>query len=323
MGIQRSEAALYTHTRPSWTNQTIAIIRSRLIVSKSKQSKRTKQPATEESRPIMTVPGMLSAGVVIIIFIALGIMLANRSSGSLATEQPDSIATEAAQAQLASNAGQADDDPHNQDMTDDSHSDTTADSDTTTDLESVDTAEDMADTNASPPQQYSTPPPMTIDPAKTYIATITTPRGDIVTRLFPDLAPQTVNNFVFLAREGFYDGLTWHRVIDGFMAQGGDPTGTGMGGPGYSIPAEFTDEILFDTPGMLAMARSADPDSAGSQFFITTGAAPWLNGQYTLFGEVIEGQEVVNGIPLRDPEIATEPGEPILRVTIDEQSAEQ
>lgn len=306
-------------------------------MSKAKQSKRTKQPVNEESRPIMTVPGMLSAGVVIIIFIALGIMLANRSSSSLATEQPDSIATEATQAHLASNAEPSADDAHSQDMSsseettaDDSHSDTIADTDATTNTETIedsdmtdtdnaDTAEEMSDTSTSSPKQYSSPPPMTIDPAKTYIATITTPRGDIVVRLFPDLAPQTVNNFVFLAREGFYDGLTWHRVIDGFMAQGGDPTGTGMGGPGYSIPAEFTDDILFDTPGKLAMARSADPDSAGSQFFITTGAAPWLNGQYTLFGEVIEGQDVVNGIPLRDPETATEPGEPIVRVTIDEQ----
>lgn len=161
---------------------------------------------------------------------------------------------------------------------------------------------------------------MTIDVNKTYIATIATPRGDIVIRLRPDLAPQTVNNFVFLAREGFYDGLTWHRVLENFMAQGGDPTGTGMGGPGYTIPDEFTDEVLFDRPGLVAMARPNAPDSAGSQFFITTAPAPHLNNQYTIFGEVIEGQEIVNAIPLRNPdENPTEPGEQILSVTIEEQ----
>jgi peptidylprolyl isomerase len=165
---------------------------------------------------------------------------------------------------------------------------------------------------------YSAPPPMTIDPTKSYTATITTPRGDIVIKLRPDIAPQTVNNFVFLAREGFYNGLTWHRVIQGFMAQGGDPQGTGMGGPGYTIPAEFTNKILFDRPGIVAMARSSDPNSAGSQFFITTAPAPHLNEQYTIFGEVIKGQDIVDGIPLRDPDTATTPGEPIVKITIAE-----
>ncbi len=161
-------------------------------------------------------------------------------------------------------------------------------------------------------------PPMLIEPDQNYTATITTPRGDIVLKLLPDIAPQTVNNFVFLAREGFYDGLTWHRVIDGFMAQGGDPEGTGMGGAGYNIPAEFTDQILFDRPGLVAMARSADPNSASSQFFITTGAAPHLNNSYTIFGEVIEGQDIVDGIPLRDPELAAEPGEEMISVVVTE-----
>lgn len=167
---------------------------------------------------------------------------------------------------------------------------------------------------------YTAPPPMTINPSRTYIATITTPRGDIVIRLRPDLAPETVNNFVFLAREGFYDGVTWHRVLPNFMAQGGDPTGTGTGGPGYTIKDEFTPEMIFDRPGLVAMARTSLPNSAGSQFFITTAPAPHLNGQYTIFGEVIEGQEIVNGIPLRDPEAnPTEPGEQMLKVTITEQ----
>lgn len=175
-------------------------------------------------------------------------------------------------------------------------------------------------------QSYSAPPPMTVDPAKNYTATITTPRGDIVVKLRPDVAPQTVNNFVFLAREGFYDGLTWHRVLPDFMAQGGDPTGTGMGGPGYQIPAEFSDKILFDRPGLLAMARSSDPDSAGSQFFITTAATPWLNDEtgtktnYTIFGEVVSGLEIATSIPLRDPEQnPTTPGEQMVKITISEQ----
>lgn len=165
---------------------------------------------------------------------------------------------------------------------------------------------------------YNAPPAMTIDPTHTYMATIATPRGNIQVRLLPDVAPQTVNNFVFLTRNRFYDGLTWHRVIANFMAQGGDPQGTGTGGPGYSIPAEFSNTLKFDRPGMLAMARSNDPNSAGSQFFITTAPADWLNGQYTIFGEVVEGQDIVNGIPLRDPATARTPGEQIISITITE-----
>jgi peptidylprolyl isomerase len=167
---------------------------------------------------------------------------------------------------------------------------------------------------------YSAAPPMTIDPQKTYMATITTPRGDIEIKLRPDLAPQTVNSFVFLSREGFYNGLTWHRVIQSFMAQGGDPDGTGGGGPGYNVPAEFTDKVLFDRPGIVAMARRGDDiNSAGSQFFITTAPYPSLNQQYTIFGEVVKGQEIVDGIPLRDPDSATAPGEQIVKITITEQ----
>jgi peptidylprolyl isomerase len=167
---------------------------------------------------------------------------------------------------------------------------------------------------------YSAAPPMTIDPSKSYTATIATPRGDIVIRLRPDLAPQTVNSFVFLAREDFYDGVTWHRVLPNFMAQGGDPTGTGGGGPGYTVPGEFTDQVLFDRPGIVAMARPGnDVNGNGSQFFITTAPYPSLNGQYTVFGEVVEGQEIVDGIPLRDPqESPATPGEQMLDVTITE-----
>jgi peptidylprolyl isomerase len=167
---------------------------------------------------------------------------------------------------------------------------------------------------------YSAPPPMTIDPKKNYTATFTTPRGDFVVKLRPDLAPQTVNSFVFLAKEGFFDGLTWHRVLPNFMAQGGDPLGTGTGGPGYNVPDEFTDKVKFDKPGIVAMANTGQPNSGGSQFFVTTAPADYLDGKYTIFGEVTQGQDIVNGIPLRDPEQnPTAPGEQIVKVTIAEQ----
>jgi peptidylprolyl isomerase len=172
----------------------------------------------------------------------------------------------------------------------------------------------------APKKTYSAAPPMTIDPKKSYIATITTPRGDIVVKLRPDLAPETVNSFVFLSREGFYDGLTWHRVIPGFVAQGGDPEGSGLGGPGYTVKGEFTDKVLFDKPGILAMARPGnDVNGNGSQFYITLAPTPNLNNQYTIFGEVTQGQEIVNGIPERDPSSATTPGEQIVKITITEQ----
>ncbi len=169
-------------------------------------------------------------------------------------------------------------------------------------------------------KQYPAAPPMTIDVNKAYTATIKTPRGDIVVKLRPDLAPETVNSFVFLARDGYYNGLTWHRVLADFMAQGGDPTGTGMGGPGYTVKGEFTDKVSFDKPGYLAMARPGnDVNGNGSQFFITTAPATYLDNQYTIFGEVTAGQDIVNGIPLRDPESATTPGEAMESITISEQ----
>jgi len=169
-------------------------------------------------------------------------------------------------------------------------------------------------------KKYPAAPPMTIDVTKTYIATIKTHRGDIVIKLRPDLAPETVNSFVFLARDGYYNGLTWHRVIKGFVAQGGDPTGTGMGGPGYTVKGEFTDKVSFDKPGYVAMARPGnDVNGNGSQFFITMAATTYLDDQYTIFGEVTAGQDVVNGIPLRDPESAMTTGEAMESITISEQ----
>ena len=165
---------------------------------------------------------------------------------------------------------------------------------------------------------FSEAPEMTIDPSKYYYATIKTEKGDIKVQLFADRAPATVNNFVFLANQGFYDDTTFHRVIDGFMAQAGDPTGTGAGGPGYQFADEFAPGVSFDRPGLLAMAN-AGPGTNGSQFFITFAPTPWLDGGHTIFGEVIEGDDVLSQITLRDPQGgATEPGDLIKSITIEE-----
>ena len=161
-------------------------------------------------------------------------------------------------------------------------------------------------------------PAMTIDTSKTYLATFTLAKGgEFVIELFDDDAPITVNNFVTLARQGFYDGTTFHRVIDGFMAQGGDPTGTGSGGPGYSFTDEFDSGLTFDRPGLLAMANSG-PNTNGSQFFITFVETPHLNNLHTIFGEVTEGMDVVNGITRREPG-SDIPGDVIETITITEQ----
>lgn len=164
---------------------------------------------------------------------------------------------------------------------------------------------------------YKTPPPMKIDPKKKYTATFKTDRGDIVIELFADKAPRTVNNFVFLAREGFYNGVTFHRVIRNFMAQGGDPTGSGSGGPGYKFADEFHPALKHDGPGVLSMAN-AGPNTNGSQFFITHQATPHLDNKHTVFGKVIEGMDVVLAIPDRDPGRAKGPGTKIESVDISE-----
>jgi cyclophilin family peptidyl-prolyl cis-trans isomerase len=149
-------------------------------------------------------------------------------------------------------------------------------------------------------KQYSAPPPMKIDQAKQYFATFRMANGgEFAMELYPAQTPITVNSFVFLACKGFFDGLTFHRVLDGFMAQGGDPTGTGSGGPGYHFVNEKSD-LVFDKPGVVAMAN-AGPDTGGSQFFIMFAANPQLNGGYTIFGQVIKGMDVVNAIKRRDP----------------------
>ncbi|GIV74483.1 MULTISPECIES: peptidylprolyl isomerase [Caldilinea] len=144
-------------------------------------------------------------------------------------------------------------------------------------------------------KQWSAPPPMNIDPKKIYRATIQTDRGDIELELYPQHAPKTVNNFVFLAREGFYDGVTFHRVIDDFVIQGGDPTGTGRGGPGYRFEDEVKDNPLRHETGVISMAN-AGPNTNGSQFFITHSPQPHLDGRHTVFGKVVGGMDVVNAI---------------------------
>ncbi len=214
------------------------------------------------------------------------------------------------------------------------------------------------------PLTFSERPEITISPDKKYFANVETTKGTFRIRLRPDLAIQTVNSFIFLARQGYYDGVTFHRVIPGFVAQGGDPTGTGSGGPGYTLPAEFSDEPF--KRGTVGLARSNDPDSGGSQFFIAYAAdvyddvddsgdasegdvrlievGPYpegstvasgdadigsglttvsgLNGQYTVFGKVIEGMEVVDSLTSRDPSNITTPqpdGDTIVTIVIEEQ----
>jgi len=149
---------------------------------------------------------------------------------------------------------------------------------------------------------YSAMPEMQIDPDKSYIATISTAKGDIVVQLDASAAPLTVNNFVFLAEQGFYDGLTFHRVEPGFVIQGGDPTGSGSGGPGYTVPAEIK---LPHVEGAIAMARLGDQvnptrASSGSQFYITLAPTHFLDEGYTAFGQVIEGMDVVQSIAVGD-----------------------
>ncbi len=169
---------------------------------------------------------------------------------------------------------------------------------------------------ASKPRTYSAPPAMKIDSNKKYTATIETEKGNLALELFAKDVPVTVNNFVFLAREGFYDNTTFHRVITDFMAQGGDPTGTGTGGPGYSFKDEFTSHT--HTAGAISMAN-AGANTNGSQFFITYTPQPGLNGKHSVFGQLAQGgMDVLQKITPRAPATAKTPGDKIIRVTIQE-----
>jgi cyclophilin family peptidyl-prolyl cis-trans isomerase len=167
-------------------------------------------------------------------------------------------------------------------------------------------------------KSYSSAPAMSIDPSHSYTATMKTDKGDIRIELYPKDAPLTVNNFVFLARDGFYDGVVFHRVIGGFMAQGGDPTGSGSGGPGYS----FKDEPNSQTHqvGSLSMAN-AGPNTNGSQFFICYEQQAHLNGRHTVFGRVVEGMDVVRAFPERDPQRGGPPAATIETIEIEESPA--
>src|ERR687891_1860797 len=159
-------------------------------------------------------------------------------------------------------------------------------------------------------KQWSKPPEMQIDQKKKYKAHMETDKGTMVIELFADKAPKTVNNFVFLAREGFYEGIMFHRVISNFMAQGGDPTGRGSGGPGYKFEDEFHPSLRHDKQGILSMAN-AGPGTNGSQFFITHGPTPHLDGKHSVFGRVIDGMDVVLALRERDPQRDRSPGDRI------------
>jgi cyclophilin family peptidyl-prolyl cis-trans isomerase len=167
-------------------------------------------------------------------------------------------------------------------------------------------------------RQFTQCPPFNVNPQKQYIVTLHTEKGDIVMQLFPDKAPLAVNSFVFLAKQGWYNGVTFHRVTPGFLAQTGDPSGTGRGNPGYFFKNEDND-LEFDKPGMVAMANSG-LDTNGSQFFITFAPAPQLNGGYTIFGQVLSGLDVAEKLTPRDPGSgqAVKPGDKILSVDVEE-----
>ncbi len=154
-------------------------------------------------------------------------------------------------------------------------------------------------------KKWAGPPEMQIDPEKIYQAVIETDKGNIELELYPEHAPETVNNFVFLAREGFYDGVSFHRVINDFMIQSGDPTGTGQGGPGYQFEDELEGNPLKHETGVISMAN-AGPNTNGSQFFIAHSPQPHLNGNHTVFGKVIAGQDVVDAIRQNDRMIKVE-----------------
>ncbi|MEE8518322.1 MAG: peptidylprolyl isomerase [Dehalococcoidia bacterium] len=169
-------------------------------------------------------------------------------------------------------------------------------------------------------KQYDAPPPLTINPDSAYTATFKTSKGDIVVELFAKQTPNTVNNFVFLARDGFYDNTTFHRVLAGFMAQGGDPTGSGRGDAGYKFADEFDTTLRHDKPGILSMANSG-PNTNGSQFFLTHAPTPHLNDLHTVFGQVVGGMDVLLGLTVRDPgQNPSFKGDALLTISIDEQA---
>ena len=174
---------------------------------------------------------------------------------------------------------------------------------------------DMPQEPADRDGMFDEPPPFVIEEDGVYFAVLETAKGDITVELFADRTPITVNNFVYLARSGFYDGTTFHRVIPDFMAQAGDPAGTGRGGPGYRFEDEFISNLGFDEPGLLAMAN-AGPGTNGSQFFLTHVETPHLNQRHTIFGKIVGGMDVLLGITVRDPQSSGQPGDTLERIRI-------
>jgi peptidyl-prolyl cis-trans isomerase B (cyclophilin B) len=275
------------------------------FVSKTKRTKKSTEAAPETlperqtQPPPFSLAGAISALTVLVVLGLLGMLLVNRSdelagappAAALPTPDPSAVATlepfptDAAAPLTVTEA-----------LTDTAPLPTTG----------PDTGEQAQ------PRRYSEPPPMMIDPEQRYVATVATERGDIVIELRPDAAPRTVNNFVFLAQEGFYDGLTFHRVIPNFMIQGGDPLGDGTGGPGYQFEDELVGNPLTHERGVISMANSG-PDTNGSQFFITREPQPHLDGMHTVFGTVVEGMGVVDAI---------QQGDVMTSVTIQEGEAE-
>jgi|APSaa5957512622_1039677.scaffolds.fasta_scaffold02418_6 cyclophilin family peptidyl-prolyl cis-trans isomerase/protein-disulfide isomerase len=168
-------------------------------------------------------------------------------------------------------------------------------------------------------RQFTSCPPLVIDPEKEYLAILETEKGEITIQFYPQQAPVAVNNFIFLAREGWFDGITFHRVLSGFFAESGDPSGTGQGNPGYFVRDEIDSTLSFDRPGVVAM-KSVGGDTNGSQFFITFEAAPSYDGNYTIFGQVLSGMDVLKEISPRDPQFGETlpPGDTLLHVTIEE-----
>ena len=167
-----------------------------------------------------------------------------------------------------------------------------------------------------PANRQFTQPEQVLQPSVDYRAIFCTDTGAVYIDLLEKYAPATVNSFVFLSQQGYFNNTTFHRVIQDFMAQGGDPTATGTGGPGYTIPDEFVGFLNFDSPGWLAMANTGQPNTGGSQFFITTAPYPSLDYQYTIFGQVLEGEDNVANIRLRDPDTDTQPGTALNTVVI-------
>ena len=168
-------------------------------------------------------------------------------------------------------------------------------------------------------RQFAACPPMTVNSNKQYIATLHTEKGDVTLQLFADKAPVTVNSFIFLAQNGWYDNITFHRVIPKLYAQTGDPSGTGRGNPGYYLITEILPSLTFSSPGMVAMVNSG-PDTSGGQFFITYAPTSQFDGKYTIFGQVLKGMDVLQKLTPRDaqPGSSTKPGDKLIQITIEE-----